>query len=120
MVRRLAAFIMLALGAWLAYGAVDAVLRVMSYGSDLASSLLEPPTGLIRLIASGLMILGGLLALFKRRGGALIASGGVLLFTLLAALMAASGADSGLWLDEALYAALAVILAVLLLSQKRT
>ena len=120
MLRRLAGLVMLALGLWLVWGAVEAILAFTSRGGDLASALLEPPTGLIRVLGAGLMSLGGLLVLLNTKFGATLATVGSILFAILGGLMAASGADSGLWMDEVLYGMGAVALSVLILTLRRT
>ena len=117
--RRIAALVMLCLGAFLAYNGVHPLLTIMSRGSDLASALFEPPTTIIRLVASGLMTLGAILAVFRIKFGGTIALIGAVLFTALGALMAVSGADQGLWMDEVLSGIGAMGVAVLILTLRR-
>ena len=80
MLRRVAAVVILALGAWLAYDGAHAVALIMERGSDLANALLDPPTSLIRLVATTLMVLGGVLAVLQLAGGGTVALVGALLF----------------------------------------
>lgn len=119
LVRRLAAAAMLGLGIWLAYGGIHALIIIMDRGSDLANALLDPPTTIIRLVATGIMTIGGLLAIFKIKGGGITSLVGAILFTALGGLMAMSGADQGLWLDEVLYGVGAIGIAVLILTLRR-
>lgn len=119
MLRRSAALVMLGLGAWLAYQGLHAVAVIMGRGSDLANALLDPPTSIIRLVATALMVIGGGLATLRVKGGGMTALAGAILFTALGGLMAASGADQDLWLDEALYGVGAVGICVLILTLHR-
>ena len=119
MLRRLAALAVLALGAWLGYEAAHAALVIMGRGSDLASALLDPPTSIIRLVATALMVIGGALAALRIKGGGITCLVGALLFTALGGLMAGSGADQGLWLDEVLYGVGAIGLSILILTLHR-
>jgi hypothetical protein len=117
--RRLAAFGIFALGAWLGYRGLDAVFLIMNRGSDLASALFAPPTSIIRLVATAFMTLGGVMALANLRWGGTVAFIGAVLFTLLGGLMALSGADQGLWIDEVLYGVGAIGIGVLILTLAR-
>ncbi len=119
MLRRVAGLVMLGLGLWLGWGALEAILAFTSRGGDVASALFEPPTGIIRVVATLLMLLGGLLVVVSTRYGATMATVGSILFGVLGALMAASGADSGLWMDEVLYGLGAIALSVLILTLRR-
>ena len=119
MVRRVAGLVMLGFGLWLGWGALDAILAFTSRGGDVASALLEPPTGLIRVVSTLLMSIGGLLVLLSARFGATLATIGSVLFAVLGGLMAASGADSGLWMDEVLFGMDAIALSVLILTLRR-
>ena len=110
---------MLGFGLWLGWGALDAILAFTSRGGDVASALLEPPTGLIRVVSTVLMSIGGLLVLLSARFGATLATIGSVLFAVLGGLMAASGADSGLWMDEVLFGMGAIALSVLILTLRR-
>ena len=119
MLRRVAGLVMLGLGVWLGWGALDAILVFTSRGGGLASALFEPPTGIIRVVATALMSLGGLMVVLGARFGATLATAGSILFGVLGALMAASGANSGLWMDEVLYGLGAIALSVLILTLRR-
>ena len=110
---------MLGFGLWLGWGALDAILAFTSRGGDVASALLEPPTGLIRVVSTVLMSLGGLLVVLGTRFGATLATIGSVLFAILGGLMAASGADAGLWMDEVLFGMGAIALSVLILTLRR-
>jgi hypothetical protein len=110
---------MLGFGLWLGWGALDAILAFTSRGGDVASALLEPPTGLIRVVSTVLMSLGGLLIVLSTRFGATLATIGSVLFAILGGLMAASGADAGLWMDEVLFGMGAIALSVLILTLRR-
>lgn len=119
MLRRVAGLVMLGLGLWLGWGALEAILAFTSRGGDVASALFEPPTGIIRVVSTTLMSLGGLLVVLNTRYGGTFATVGSVLFGVLGALMAASGADSGLWMDEVLYGLGAIALSVLILTLRR-
>jgi len=117
--RRLAAFAMLGLGIWLSYGGIHPLVIIMERGSDLANALFDPPTTIIRLAAAAAMVIGGLMAILKVRGGGMVSLFGAILFTALGGLMALSGADQGLWMDELLYGVGAIGIAVLILTLRR-
>lgn len=119
MLRRLAGLVMMGLGLWLGWGGLEAILAFTSRGGDLASALFEPPTGIIRITSTALMSLGGFLVLLSARFGVTLATVGSILFAILGGLMAASGADSGLWMDEVLFGLGAVALSVLILTLRR-
>lgn len=99
---RLLAVLITLIAGWLFWGGLHAVNIVVSRGSSVSDALLQPPTSLVRLVATSVMLIGGLLLIFRRSVGKWILLVGILLFTLLAGLMAASGADPVLWIDEAI------------------
>ena len=119
MVRQAAGLLMLGIGLWLGWEGVHPVLTIVERGSDLGNALFDPPTSIIRIFAATLMALGGLLVLLKLRSGGVIATIGSILFALLGGLMALSGADSGLWMDEVLFGLAAIALSVLILTLRR-
>ena len=119
MLRRVAGLVMFGLGVWLAWGALDAILAFTSRGGDVASALFEPPTGIIRVVSTVLMSVGGLMVILKARWGGSISTAGSVLLAILGGLMAASGADSGLWMDEVLLGLGAIGLSVLILTLRR-
>jgi hypothetical protein len=117
--RSLAGLLIALAGAWLLWGGINAVNALTMRGSPLDAALLEPPTSLIRIIAAALVLFGGLSAMAKKPGGAWLAGIGTGLFTLLAALMALSGADIGMWRDEAVWSAALIIGAAALVFVRR-
>ncbi len=119
MLRRVAGVVMLGLGLWLIWDGIRPVMLIMERGSDLGSALFDPPTSAIRIVSSLAMALGGLLVLLSVRRGATLATLGSVLFAVLGGLMAASGADSGLWMDEVLFGMGAIALSVLILTLRR-
>lgn len=119
MIRQLAGMVMLGLGLWLGWGALEAILAFTSRGGDIASALFEPPTGIIRVVSTALMSVGGLVTILNVRWGAAIATIGSVLFAILGGLMALSGADSGLWMDEVIFGLAAIALSVLILTLRR-
>ncbi|MEM9180589.1 MAG: hypothetical protein AAGA89_12790 [Pseudomonadota bacterium] len=119
MIRQVAGLVMLGLGLWLGWGALEAILAFTSRGGSVASALLEPPTGIIRAVSTALMTLGGLIVIANVRLGATIATVGSIFFAILGGLMAISGADSGLWMDEVIFGLAAIALSVLLLTLRR-
>ena len=119
MLRRLAGLVMMGLGLWLVWDGIRPVMLIVERGSDLSSALFNPPTSIIRIVSSVLMALGGFLVLLNARFGATAATVGSILFAILGGLMAASGADSDLWMDEVLYGMGAIALSVLILTLRR-
>ena len=119
LLRRCAGFALLVLGLWLGWGALQAMLAFTQRGGDIAGYLLEPPTGVLRFIATTLMLFGGGLVALKIRFGASIGLCGAIVYALLGGIMALTGADMGLWLDEVLYALGALGICVLIFSLQR-
>lgn len=119
MLRRLAGIVMLGLGLWLGWGALEAILAFTSRGGSISSALLEPPTGIIRVISTLLMTIGGALVSLRLFTGGTVATVGSVFFAILGGLMAASGADSGLWMDEVIFGLAAIALSVLILTLRR-
>ena len=117
--RMLAAAALSLLSAWLLWQGLSAVIMITGRGSPLGDALLQPPTSLIRILGASIVLIGALLALAQRAGGALLAAVGTVLFLLLPVLMAASGADSGMWMDEAIFSALLIVLTIALFVIKR-
>ena len=117
--RMLAAAALSLLSAWLLWQGLSAVIMITGRGSPLGDALLQPPTSLIRILGAAIVLIGAILALAQRAGGALLAAVGTVLFLLLPVLMAASGADSGMWMDEAIFSALLIVLTIALFVIKR-
>lgn len=117
--RMLAAAALSLLSAWLLWQGLSAVIMITGRGSPLGDALLQPPTSLIRILGASVILIGALLALAQRAGGALLAAVGTVLFLLLPVLMAASGADSAMWMDEAIFSALLIALTIALFVIKR-
>ncbi|WP_300378236.1 hypothetical protein [Henriciella sp.] len=119
LIRRLAGFVGVCVAVWMMWETINPILRQISFGSDLATELLNPPVSLIRVVSTSLMILGGLLAMAALRGGAWLFTVGAVLFGLATALMAGS-ADYTLWRDEAILAPfLLVICGVLVFCHRK-
>lgn len=108
--RRLSGLLLAVAAGWLLYGGLHTVDIIMSRGSSLSDALLSPPTSLLRIAGTALAVLGGLIALLRLPFGALIALVGTGMFVLLTATMALSGANSVLWMDEAVYSGILVLL----------
>ncbi|WP_340691200.1 hypothetical protein [Hyphomonas sp.] len=117
--RMLAAAALSLLSAWLLWQGLSAVIMITGRGSPLGDALLQPPTSLIRILGASIILIGALLALAQRAGGALLAAVGTVLFLLLPVLMAASGADPAMWMDEAIFSALLIVLTIALFVIKR-
>lgn len=117
--RQISGLALLALGIWLFYGALQAVLAFTERGGDVMSALFEPPTSAIRLIGALAISVGGLLVAFKTVGGGATGVAGSILFITLGGLMAASGAAQGLWLDEIIYGVAALTVSGLILTFRR-
>lgn len=119
MVRQAAGLVMLGLGLWLSWNGVKPVMLIMERGSDLANALFNPPTSVIRIVSAALMALGGLGVLAKIKGGGTLALIGSIFFVILGALMALSGTESSLWMDELIFGLGAIALCVLILTLRR-
>lgn len=119
MIRQVAGLVMLGLGLWLGWGGIHPVMTIMERGSDLANALFNPPTSIIRIISAALMSIGGLIVILKIRFGGTVATIGSVFFAILGGLMALSGADSGLWMDEVIFGLAAISLSVLILTLRR-
>ncbi len=111
MARRLIGLAIFILAAWLLWQAGQAIAFFTQRGGSVMSALMEPPTGLVRVIGASLALVGGALAMFARPGGAPTALAGAIVFALLAGLMAMAGGASTLWRDEAVWAGILVMLA---------
>ena len=120
MLRRLVGLTLALVAGWLLWQAIIAIEVFMARGGSLASALLEPPTGIIRVVGTSLALLGGLLAVFARPGGAWLGLTGALAFAALAGLLVAAGADQSLWRDEAVWSAVLVPLALVLVFTRRS
>lgn len=120
MIRRIAAIALALLAAWLFWQGFHAVQVIVSRGSPLDDALLQPPTSLWRLVASGLALLGGALAALNIRGGGWFAMIGAVLFAALGGALAAMGTDQSIWMDEAIAGAILVVLAAVLVVVKRS
>ena len=112
--RNLAGFALALLAAWLLWGGIRAVLFSTSLGSPLSDALLSPPTSLLRILGTFIAVIGGLQAGIGGRFGALLSLLGVGVFVLLTVTMALSGANSVLWMDEAVFSGILVVLMGLL------
>jgi hypothetical protein len=119
MIRRVAAIVLALLAAWLFWQGLAGVQIIVSRGSPLDDALLQPPTSLWRLVASGLALSGAVLAALNLKGGGWLAMTGAVLFAALAGVMAAMGTDQSLWLDEAIFGGILVLLALALALMKR-
>jgi|TARA_R110002020_G_scaffold399971_1_gene609820 hypothetical protein len=107
------------LSAWLLWQGLSAVIMITSRGSPLGDALLQPPTSLVRIVAAGVVLLGGLVAVAQRPGGAWLAGLGTFLFALLPVMMAATGTASRLWADEAVVSLVLIALTAALYVIKR-
>ena len=114
MIRRLAGLGLALVAGWLLWQGVHAVEVFMARGGSLSSALFEPPSGVVRVVSTALALLGALLALGGRPGGAWFGLAGALGFAALAGLLITAGADRSLWMDEAAWSALLVPLALVL------
>ena len=112
--RRLAGFALAVIATWLLWGGIHTVNVIVSRGSPLSDALLSPPTSLLRIAGTLVAVAGGLLAGFGKPFGALLSLIGVGVFVLLAASMIFSGANSVLWMDEAVFSGILVVLMGLL------
>ena len=63
--------------------------------------------------------LGGALVALRVGMGGIVGTVGSVFFLILGGLMAASGADSGLWMDEVIFGLAAIALSVLILTLRR-
>lgn len=120
MIRRIAGATLALLAAWLLWQGIAAVDLIVSRGSPLDDALLQPPTSLWRILASGLALIGGALAALNVRGGAWLGMTGAILFAALGGALAAMGTDSSLWMDEVICGAVMIALAGALALMKRS
>ncbi len=119
MIRRIAGAALAVLSAWLLWQGIAAVDLIVSRGSPLDDALLQPPTSLWRILASGLALIGGGLAALNIRGGAWLGMTGAILFAALGGTLAAMGTDSSLWMDEVICGAVMIALASVVAYVKR-
>lgn len=115
--RRIAGLALAVLSGWLLWQGLEGVLMMTSRGSSLAQAI-DLLNGW-RFLASGIAIIGGLMAAANIRFGAVVALVGTLLFTALAAAFILAGADSSIWLDEVIGAAGMIVLTGILLFIRR-
>ncbi|MEO1642327.1 MAG: hypothetical protein AAFR74_03255 [Pseudomonadota bacterium] len=81
MARRVLGLALVAIGAWLLREALYAVVLSVERGSPLEEALIgRQPTSLFRIISTGLILLGGILATLNLRFGGVAALIGSLLF----------------------------------------
>ncbi|MFN7165320.1 MAG: hypothetical protein ACK4P2_10935 [Hyphomonas sp.] len=120
MIRRITAGALAVLSAWLLWQGIAAVDLIVSRGSPLDDALLQPPTSLWRILASGLALIGGLLAALNIKGGAWLGMTGAVLFAALGGALAAMGTDSSLWMDEVISGIVMIALAGALVFMKRS
>lgn len=113
-IRRLAGLVGIVVAAWMLWETINPVMRQISFGSDFVTELLNPPTTLLRFIATPLMIIGGLLALIAVRGGAWSFTVGAVLFAIMTGVMATE-ADYTLWRDEAVLAPFLLVISGVLI-----
>lgn len=96
MIRRIAGAIIALIAAWMLWDAIYAVQLIVSRGSPLSDALLNPPTSAWRLVAGGLALGGGLLAVLRLPFGGVLGLIGGLLFIALAVVMATLSANSNM------------------------
>lgn len=120
MFRMAVSAVMLGLGIWLSYEAIRPVLLIVDRGSPIYDALMHPPTSLIRIIGAVLMTIGGFLALISKPGGGTTATVGACVILGMSGLIAATGADASLWVNTFFYGVAAVLLAILLLTLRRS
>ncbi len=112
---------LLALGLWLGWGSWLAFHQYTSRMPDpdyLAQ--LQDPVFLVPGLRALLAVLGGLLVLLRRPGGALLGLASALLTAFLAAAIIASGGDVSLWDNHAIMAGVLFVLSLALFLRKRT
>lgn len=115
MLRRWSGLFLAALAAWLLWGGLHTVNVIVSRGSPIADALFSPPTSVLRIAGTLIAVIGGLLAFAAKPFGALASLIGVGIFVLLAASMILSGANSVLWMDEAVFSGILIVLTGVLL-----
>ncbi|WP_300394795.1 hypothetical protein [Henriciella sp.] len=119
LIRRLAGLVGICVAAWMLWQTIEPIQMQISRGSDLITELLNPPTSLMRLVSTALMIVGGLLALAALPGGAWLMTAGAAVFAAMTGAMAGSGADSSLWSDEAVLAPFLLVISGVLVFRHR-
>ncbi|MEL6567843.1 MAG: tetratricopeptide repeat protein, partial [Pseudomonadota bacterium] len=118
-VRQIIGAVLLAVGLWLGWGTLSAFLAYTGRGADAGAALADP-VFLVPGIRSGLAILGGLLALVRWPGAAPLAALATFLTALMGGLLALNGADSAMWVDDFIYAAILFLITCGLLLRQRT
>ncbi|MEM1105348.1 MAG: hypothetical protein AAGH87_03085 [Pseudomonadota bacterium] len=118
-VRQLVGLGLLALGAYLGWGTLEAFLAYTSRGASLSEAGRDP-VFLVPGIRSLLAIGGGLLAVFRAPGAAICTGLAGVMTALLTALLAVSGASPALWADDAIAAALLLAGTCALVLRQRT
>lgn len=122
MLRRVAGLVMLGLGVWLGWGALEAILRYVDNGATVQDYFLDPQTGILsilRVSGSVLMAFGGALTLMSLRFSATVSVIGALVFSFMGLAMLLAGADQSLWMTDLMYGLGAVALSVLILTLRR-
>ncbi|MCA8902801.1 MAG: hypothetical protein KDA53_16295 [Hyphomonas sp.] len=109
-VRRAAGLLLALIAGWLLWGGIHTVNLIVSRGSPLSDALFQPPTSIMRIVGTSLAMIGGLLAFLRVPFGAILGIIGVAVFVLLAAIMALSGAESVLWMDEVVFSGILIVL----------
>ncbi|MEO0817427.1 MAG: tetratricopeptide repeat protein [Pseudomonadota bacterium] len=118
-VRQIVGAVLLAVGLWLGWQTLSAFLAYTGRGADAGAALADP-VFLVPGIRSGLAIFGGLLALVRWPGAAPLAALATFLTALMGGLLALNGADSSMWMDDFIYAAILFLITCALLLRQRS
>lgn len=113
MSHKIVSLLLFVCGLYFGWQALDAVLLQLNRGAPVGEALLYPPT-LLRLVSTGLIILGAGRAFISPGKGKLMALFGAILFTLLVGILIAVGADISMWQDDSVRAGLLLIGSALL------
>lgn len=117
-VRQIAGLALLALGLWLGWGTLSTFLAYTSRGADAGAALADP-VFLVPGLRSGFAIFAGLLALVRWPGASLLAALATFLTALMGGLLALNGADSAMWIDDMVYAAILFLITCIFLLRQR-
>ena len=117
-VRKMTGIALAVFGAWLLWGTVQALMFYTRQGADFGTAVIEPEF-MVPGLRSAAALIGGLLALFVVRGGAVLASIATILTAILVAAVMAAGGDVSIWGGSALVLVVLMPLTVILITRPR-
>lgn len=115
---KLAAAVAFIVAALDAYGSLKAIHMIMSRGSSLSDALLSPPSSVLRLAGSLLLVFGTGLYLIVQRYANWIIWLGIIVYLTLTIALASASLSADMWADEAFRSALFLITVVIITAQR--